>query len=76
MADLALVGRADELELARGLLRRATEGIPGVLLVGGEAGVGRSRLVAAVATTAGSRLVVSARSAPTTRWPASVSSRR
>ena len=40
MAELALIGRADELELARGLLRRAAEGTPGVLLVGGEAGVG------------------------------------
>ena len=40
MAELALIGRADELELARGLLRRAADGAPGVLLVGGEAGVG------------------------------------
>src|SRR4051794_36503520 len=48
MAERALIGRADELDLARGLLHRAADGSPGVLLVGGEAGVGRSRLVAAV----------------------------
>ena len=48
MADGALIGRGDELDLARGLLRRAAAGSPGVLLVGGEAGVGRSRLVAAI----------------------------
>jgi DNA-binding CsgD family transcriptional regulator len=52
MADLALIGRADELELARGLLRRAADGTPGVMLVGGEAGVGRSRLIGAIATEA------------------------
>src|SRR4051794_3259145 len=49
MADLALVGRADELELARAMLRRAAGGNPGVLLVGGEAGVGRTRVAAAIA---------------------------
>ena len=40
MTQLALIGRADELELARALLRRAHDATPGVLLVGGEAGVG------------------------------------
>ena len=52
MTELALIGRADELELARGMLRRAQDGSPGVLLVGGEAGVGRSRLTAAIAAEA------------------------
>src|SRR4051794_35766147 len=52
MEDLALIGRTDELELARELLRRALAGERGVLLVGGEAGVGRSRLVAAMAEEA------------------------
>src|SRR5688572_19882734 len=52
MPDLELIGRADELALARGMLRHALEGVPGVLLVGGEAGVGRSRLVAKVADDA------------------------
>ena len=52
MTQLALIGRADELELARGMLRRARDGTPGVLLVGGEAGVGRSRLAAAIADEA------------------------
>src|SRR4051794_11237043 len=49
MGDVALIGRADELGLARALLHRAAAGTPGVLLVGGEAGVGRSRLVDAIA---------------------------
>jgi DNA-binding CsgD family transcriptional regulator len=52
MTQLALIGRADELELARGMLRRARDGTPGVLLLGGEAGVGRSRLAAAIAAEA------------------------
>ena len=52
MTQLALIGRADELELARGMLRRARDGTPGVLLVGGEAGVGRSRLAAAITAEA------------------------
>ena len=49
---MALIGRADELELARAMLRRTNDGTPGVLLVGGEAGVGRSRLAAAIAAEA------------------------
>jgi hypothetical protein len=43
MTELALIGRADELELAGAMLRRSREGTPGLLVVGGEAGVGRSR---------------------------------
>src|SRR3954462_8605913 len=49
MADLALIGRADELELARSMLERAADGNRGVLLIGGEAGVGRTGLIAAIA---------------------------
>ncbi|HET7828383.1 MAG TPA: AAA family ATPase [Candidatus Limnocylindrales bacterium] len=52
MGHHALIGRSDELDLARGLLERARDGSPGVLLIGGEAGVGRSRLVTAVADEA------------------------
>ncbi|MEW6225919.1 MAG: AAA family ATPase [Chloroflexota bacterium] len=48
----AIVGRSAELETARGVLRRALEGSPGVLVVGGEAGVGKTRLLEAVATDA------------------------
>ena len=52
MTELALIGRADELELAGAMLRRARDGTPGLLVVGGEAGVGRSRLAAAIAAEA------------------------
>jgi DNA-binding CsgD family transcriptional regulator len=47
-----IVGRSGELETARGLLRRALDGSPGVLVVGGEAGVGKTRLVESVAADA------------------------
>src|SRR4051794_15010257 len=52
MTEPELIGRAAELALARGMLRRAHDGTSGVLLVGGEAGVGRSRLAAAIASEA------------------------
>ncbi len=47
-----IVGRSAELATAGRLLRRALDGEPVVLIVGGEAGVGKSRLVGAVAADA------------------------
>ena len=41
-----LIGRAAELEALEGLLARAASGSGGALLVAGEAGIGKSRLVA------------------------------
>ncbi len=46
------VGRAAELALLRGLLARASGGEPLVALVGGEAGVGKTRLVDQLTATA------------------------
>ena len=40
------VGRVEELELLEAARRRAADGDPAVVLVGGEAGVGKTRLVA------------------------------
>jgi class 3 adenylate cyclase/DNA-binding CsgD family transcriptional regulator/tetratricopeptide (TPR) repeat protein len=40
------VGRAEELQILEGARRRAAGGEPAVVLVGGEAGVGKTRLVA------------------------------
>ena len=46
VASLTFVGRLEELELLEAARRRATDGEPAVVLVGGEAGVGKTRLVA------------------------------
>ncbi|MFD2687319.1 AAA family ATPase [Streptomyces phyllanthi] len=46
------VGRADELEVLRHALVRAAEGEPQALLLGGEAGVGKTRLIEEFATAA------------------------
>ena len=48
-SEIQFVGRQVELETARDVLRRARDGEAGVLIVGGEAGVGRSRFVDAIA---------------------------
>jgi predicted ATPase len=48
----ALVGRDTELARLRGLLGDAAAGHAVTVLVGGDAGVGRSRLVAEVITVA------------------------
>jgi ATP/maltotriose-dependent transcriptional regulator MalT len=55
-----LVGRADQLSALHGALARAGSGEPGTVLVGGEAGVGKSRLVsefAGEAERAGARVL-------------------
>ncbi|WP_406374606.1 AAA family ATPase [Streptomyces sp. NBC_00647] len=46
------VGRADELGVLSGALSRAAEGEPQALLLGGEAGVGKTRLLEEFATAA------------------------
>jgi predicted ATPase len=48
------VGRAGELDQLARAMARAASGTPSIILVGGEAGIGKSRLVAeAVASAAG-----------------------
>ncbi|MFF3848323.1 AAA family ATPase [Streptomyces sp. NPDC002328] len=47
------VGRADELDVLNDALSRAATGEPQALLIGGEAGVGKTRLVEEFATAAG-----------------------
>ncbi len=46
------VGRAEELARVGGLLQRAADGEPRVQLIGGEAGIGKTRLVEQLATAA------------------------
>ena len=46
MASRTFVGRLEEVELLEAARRRAANGEPAVVLVGGEAGVGKTRLVA------------------------------
>src|SRR5829696_3126138 len=46
VASPTLVGRVEELQVLEAARRRAAEGDPAVVLVGGEAGVGKTRLVA------------------------------
>ena len=46
MASPTFVGRVEELELLEAAMRRAADAEPAVVLVGGEAGVGKTRLVA------------------------------
>ncbi|WP_240032796.1 ATP-binding protein [Micromonospora globbae] len=60
-ASTILVGRQTELSALRAALARARGGEPGTVLVGGEAGVGKTRLLeefGAVATAHGARLLV------------------
>jgi DNA-binding CsgD family transcriptional regulator/tetratricopeptide (TPR) repeat protein len=49
MASPTLVGRVEELQVLEAARRRAADGEPAVVLVGGEAGVGKTRLVAELA---------------------------
>ena len=46
VASPTLVGRVEELQVLEAARRRAADGEPVVVLVGGEAGVGKTRLVA------------------------------
>jgi DNA-binding CsgD family transcriptional regulator/tetratricopeptide (TPR) repeat protein len=45
VTSASFVGREDELSRLHGALRSAAAGTPGILLVGGEAGVGKTRLL-------------------------------
>jgi DNA-binding CsgD family transcriptional regulator/tetratricopeptide (TPR) repeat protein len=61
MASPTFVGRVEELELLEAARRRAATTDPAVVLVGGDAGVGKTRLVtelAARCTTDGTRVLV------------------
>jgi tetratricopeptide (TPR) repeat protein len=49
VASPTLVGRIEELQILEAARRRAADGDPAVVLVGGEAGVGKTRLVAELA---------------------------
>ena len=54
MADpmrVAMVGRTQELDELRRLFVLADEGSPQIVVVGGEAGIGKSRLIAEFAAT-------------------------
>ena len=53
MAQGALIGRSAELDRLTAVLGAATRGLAGVALVGGDAGIGKSRLVAELAKRAG-----------------------
>jgi len=60
-SEVPLISRQEEVTAFRGALERAAEGEPGVLLLGGDAGVGKTRLVTHLADTArdaGARVVV------------------
>jgi hypothetical protein len=46
VASPTFVGRIEELQVLEAASRRAADGEPAVVLVGGEAGVGKTRLVA------------------------------
>jgi DNA-binding NarL/FixJ family response regulator/predicted negative regulator of RcsB-dependent stress response len=61
LTSRAFVGRAEQLGALEAGLARATAGEPGALLVGGEAGVGKTRLVSefgARAEAAGARVTI------------------
>jgi predicted ATPase len=60
MASPTFIGRIKELELLEATRRRAADAEPAVVLVGGEAGVGKTRLVAELIARAadGTRVLV------------------
>jgi hypothetical protein len=61
VASPTLVGRVEELQVLEAARVRAADGKPAVVLVGGEAGVGKTRLVAELAVrcaTDGTRVLV------------------
>ncbi|CAM3493903.1 helix-turn-helix transcriptional regulator [Isoptericola cucumis] len=58
--QVPLIARDEQVDTFRRALERAADGMPGVLLLGGDAGVGKTRLVthlAEVAQAAGARVV-------------------
>jgi predicted ATPase len=60
VASPVFVGRVEELELLEAARRRAADADPAVVLVGGEAGIGKTRLVAELAArcaTEGTRVL-------------------
>jgi predicted ATPase len=57
LARSALVGRGSERERLGDALRRATAGSGSIVLLAGEAGVGKTRLAEDVATASGARLL-------------------
>jgi tetratricopeptide (TPR) repeat protein len=58
VASPTLVGRIEELELLEAARGRAADGEPAVVLVGGEAGVGKTRLVAELTARGADRMRV------------------
>jgi predicted ATP-dependent serine protease len=71
LTSRAFVGRAGELGVLEAALARAVGGEPGALLVAGEAGVGKTRLIlefGARAEAAGVRVVVAAASSSPVAW--------
>jgi predicted ATPase len=50
VASPTFVGRVEELQTLEAARRRVADGEPAVVLVGGEAGVGKTRLVAELAS--------------------------
>lgn len=53
--DTSLIGREGDLAVLAGAVDQVTDGSPATVLVGGEAGVGKTRLVQALADRAGDR---------------------
>jgi 2-phosphoglycerate kinase len=52
-----LIGREDELATLRAHLERARAGDPSLILVGGEAGIGKTRLLSELAAGAEGRVL-------------------
>jgi hypothetical protein len=53
MSSPTLIGRVEELQALEAARRRAVDGEPGVVLVGAEAGVAKTRLAAELDSGAG-----------------------
>ena len=45
MVSPVFIGRQEEMTILTGMLSQAADGVPAVALIGGEAGVGKTRLV-------------------------------
>jgi predicted ATPase len=52
VSSLRFVGRREELSVLEGALARANTGLGSVVLIGGEAGIGKSRLISELADRA------------------------